>query len=175
MWDAKMADEENIRHCVRDKFEQRMRNLIRSTAASITRDLDQNLGGGLLPSRSRSCILVVCSTSKSATFSGALSGIGSGSSSLGVTKGSSPVPGHSWRFKKSKAVKIQSIPRTVWLLDKPSEDVEIGTDGEYEDYAVTVDMVLLKREFDPVNNHREENIRRELEGIFNWKFSGISL
>ena len=95
MWDAKMADEENIRHCVRDKFEQRMRNLIRSTAASITRDLDQNLGGGLLPSRSRSCILVVCSTSKSATFSGALSGIGSGSSSLGVTKGSSPVPGHS--------------------------------------------------------------------------------
>ena len=41
---------------------------------------------------------------------------------------------------------------------------------EYEDYAVTDDMVLLKREFDFVSNHKEENIRGEQEGVSNWKF-----
>lgn len=34
-------------------------------------------------------------------------------------------------------------------------------------------MVLLKGEFDFVSNYKEENIRRELEGIFSWKFFGI--
>ena len=82
---------------------------------------------------------------------------------------------HSWRFKKSKATQIQSIPKTVWLLDKPSEEAEIGTDGEFEDYPRTNDMVLLKGEFDLVSNHKEENIRRELEGIFSRKFPGLTM
>ena len=67
------------------------------------------------------------------------------------------------------------MPSTVWLLDKPSEKAEIGTDGEFEDYPVTDDMVLLKGEFDLVSNHKEENIRRELEGIFSWKFPDITM
>ena len=45
-----MADKENIRRCVRDEIElslvQRTRNLIRSAAVSIARDLEENLGGG---------------------------------------------------------------------------------------------------------------------------------
>ena len=82
---------------------------------------------------------------------------------------------HSWRFKKSKATQIQSIPKTVWLLDKPSEEAEIGTDGEFENYPRTNDMVLLKGEFDLVSNHKEENIRRELEGIFSRKFPGLTM
>ena len=47
---CKMADKENIRRCVRDEIQlslvQRTRNLIRSAAVSIARDLEQNLGGG---------------------------------------------------------------------------------------------------------------------------------
>ena len=82
---------------------------------------------------------------------------------------------HSWRFKKSKATQIQSIPKTVWLLDKPSEEAEIGTDGEFENYPRTNDMVLLKGEFDLVSNHKEENIRRELERIFSRKFPGLTM
>jgi len=57
-------------------------------------------------------------------------------------------------------------------LDKPREEAEIGTDGEFEDYPVTDDMVLLKGEFDLVSNHKEENTRRGLEGIFSRKFPG---
>jgi len=60
-------------------------------------------------------------------------------------------------------------------LDKPSEEAEIGTDGEFEDYPVTDDMLLLKGEFDLVSNHKEENIRRELKGIFSRKFPGITM
>ena len=57
----------------------------------------------------------------------------------------------------------------------PSEGAEIGTDEEFEDYPVTDDMVLLKGEFDLVSNHKEENIRGELEGIFSRKFPGITM
>ncbi|KAJ7318913.1 hypothetical protein OS493_036904 [Desmophyllum pertusum] len=70
---------------------------------------------------------------------------------------------------------LLSIPKTVWLLDKPSKEVEIGDDGEYEDYSVTDDIVLLKGEFDLVSNHKEEDIRRELEEIFSRKFPGITM
>ena len=119
----------------------------------------------MLSNRSRSCSPAVRTSSEnSAGFT----------SSCG-TKRSSSAPGHSWRFKKSKPPKTQSIPKTVWLLDKPSEEVEIGTDREFEDYAVSDDMVLLKVEFDLVSNHKEENIRRELEGIFSRKFPGITM
>ena len=93
------------------------------------------------------------------------SGNGAGYSSSGGSKRSSSTPGHSWRFKKSKPAKIQSIPKTVWLLDKPSEEAEIGTHGEFEDYPVTDDMVLLKGEFDLVSNHKEETSEE------NWKES----
>lgn len=137
-----MADEENIRRCVRDELElnlvQRTRSLIRSAAVSTARDLDHNLGGNMLSNRSISCSPALRTPSENSA----------GSSSSGGTKRSSSAPGHSWRFKKSKPPKIQSIPKIVWLLDKPSEEVEIGTDGEFDDYPVTDDMVLLKGEFD---------------------------
>ena len=49
---SKIADEESISSCVRDELElnlvQGTRNLIRVTAVSTARDLDQNLAGGLL-------------------------------------------------------------------------------------------------------------------------------
>ena len=163
-----MADEENIRPCVRDKLElnlvKRMRSLIRSAAVSTARGLDHNLAGNMLSNRSRSCNPAFQTPSEN----------GAGSSSSGGTKRSSSAPGHSWRFKKSKPPKIQSISKTVWLLDKPSKEADIGTNGEFEDYSVTDDMVFLKGEFDLVSNHKEENIRRELEGIFSQKFLASS-
>lgn len=98
-----------------------------------------------------------------------------GSTSFSGTKRSSSALGHSWRFKKSKAVKIQTIPKTVWLLDKPNDDVEISPDGDCEDYSITDEMVLLKGEFDLVSNQKEEDIRRELEGIFKRKYPCINM
>ena len=127
---CKMADEDNIRRCVRDELElnlvQRTRNLIRSAAVSSARDLEQNLGGGLL------------SNTRSGRSANSLND--TGSTSFSGTKRSSSAPGHSWRFKKSKAVKIQTIPKTVRLLDKPSDDVEISADADCEDYAITDEM-----------------------------------
>ena len=95
---------------------------------------------------------------------------GAGFSNSGGTKRSSSAPGNFWRFKKGKPPKIQSIPKTVWLLDKPSEEAEIGTDGKFEDYPVTDDMVLLKGKFDLVSNHKkktsEENWKESAAGNF---------
>jgi hypothetical protein len=86
-----------------------------------------------------------------------------------------PVTGHTWRFKKSKPVQIKKIPKTVWLLEKPSEDVELTDNGGYEDYAINDDMVLLKGEFDLISNHTEDDIRRELEALFMRKFPTITM
>ena len=100
-----MADEENIRRCVRDELElnlvQRTRNLIRSAAVSTARDLDHNLAGNLLPNRSRSSSPAFRKPSEN----------DAGSSSSGGTKRSSSAPGHSWRFKKSKPPKIQAFQK----------------------------------------------------------------
>ena len=160
-----MADEDNIRRCVRDELElnlvQRTRNRIRSAAVSSARDLEQNLGGGLL------------SNTRSGRSANSLND--TGSTSFSGTKRSSSAPGHSWRFKKSNAVKIQTIPKTVWLLDKPNDDVEISPDGDCEDYSITDEMVLLKGEVDLVSNQKEEDIRRELEGIFKRKYPCINM
>ena len=68
-------------------------------------------------------------------------------------------------FKNSKPPKLQGIPKTAWLLDKPSQQVEIGTNGEFEDYPVTDDMVPLKGEFDLVSNHKEENIKKTTRNL----------
>ena len=72
-------------------------------------------------------------------------------------------------------MKIQKVPKTVWLLDKPCDEVELTEDGGYEDYPVSDDMVLLKGEFDLVSNHTEEDIRRELEALFSKKFRNICM
>ena len=83
------------------------------------------------------------------TSSTSLSTNSTGDGSSGGAKRTYSTPGHTWRFKKNKAAKIQSIPKNVWLLDtKPHEEVKIGSDGQYEDYSVYDDMVLLKGEFD---------------------------
>ncbi|KAJ7337766.1 hypothetical protein OS493_007921 [Desmophyllum pertusum] len=111
-----MADEESIRRCVRDELElnlvQRTRNLIRSAAVSTSRDLDQNVGRGSLSNRSRSFSPAFRSTSASSTAPGSSSN-STGPANSGGTKRSNSAPGHPWRFKKSKPVKIQSIPKTV--------------------------------------------------------------
>ena len=46
---------------------------------------------------------------------------------------------------------------------------------ETEDYSITDEMVLLKGEFDLVSNQKEEDIRRELEGIFKRKYPCINM
>lgn len=78
--------------------------------------------------------------------------------------------GYFWRFKKSKLLKIQSILKIVWFLDKLSEEVEIGIDGEFDDYFVIDDMVLLKGEFDLLviikMKKLEENQKEFLIGNF---------
>ena len=78
-------------------------------------------------------------------------------------------------FKKSKAVKIQTISKTVCLLDKPNDDMEISPNGDYEYFSVTAEMVLLKGKFDLVSNQKEEDITRELEGIFKLKYPCINM
>ena len=119
----KMAEEESrIRQCVRDELElnlaQRTRNLICSAAVSTARDLDQNLGGGSPINRS----FIPASRSTSVrTSSTSLSTNSTGDGSSGGAKRTYSTPGHTWRFKKNKAAKIQSIPKTVWLSDKPHE------------------------------------------------------
>ena len=60
-------------------------------------------------------------------------------------------------------------------MDKPNDDVEISPDGDWEDYSITDKMVLLKGEFDLVSNQKEEDIRRELEGIFKRKYPCINM
>ena len=71
-------------------------------------------------------------------------------------------------------MKIQNIHKTVWLLEKASDEVEIGVDGEYEDYTVFYDMTILKGEFDLISNHKEQDIRGELEAVFSRKFPSIT-
>ena len=53
--------------------------------------------------------------------------------------------------------------------------MEIGSDGQYEDYSVSNDMVLLKGEFDLITNHKEEDLRKELEAVFSRKFPSITM
>lgn len=72
-------------------------------------------------------------------------------------------------------MKIQTIPKTVWLLDKPNDDVKVIPGGDYEDYSITDEMVLLKGEFDLISNEKEEDVRRELEGIIKLKYPCINM
>ena len=50
------------------------------------------------------------------------------------------IPGH-WNRPKTKQEKtkpVQSIPKTVWLLERPDDNVEITDDGCYSDYAISL-------------------------------------
>lgn len=164
-------DQERIRQCVREELElnlvSRTRNLIRSAAASTARELGQAFPAST-------------SNQGSQLYSATSPSVSSGDPSLTNTnkgKRSRPFNSHTLRFKKSKPeVKVQKVPKTVWLLEKPSEEVELTDDGgSYEDYSLTDDMVLLKGEFDLVSNHTEEEIRRELEAVFSRKFPNICM
>ena len=56
-----------------------------------------------------------------------------------------------------------------------NDDVEISPDEDHEDYSITDEMVLLKGESDLVSNQGEEDIRRDLEGIFKGKYPCINM
>ena len=104
MCPCKIAEVERIRQCVRGELElnlvQRMRNLIRSAAASTARDLDQNLGRArsLAPASGPSS----ARRSTSAPAGSSSSTTSTGPASSGGSKRSYSTSRHSWRFKKSK-------------------------------------------------------------------------
>ena len=56
-----------------------------------------------------------------------------------------------------------------------NDGVEISPDEDHEDYSITDEMVLLKGESDLVSNQEEEDIRRDLEGIFKGKYPCINM
>ena len=154
-----MADEEErIRRCVREELElnlvSRTRNLIRSAASSSVNDLNNAFA------------------SQTAGRSSNL-----GPSSRSAIKRQN-IPGHWNRPKKTKQEKtkhVQSIPKTVWLLERPDDDVQITDDGCYGDYALTDDSVLVKAEIDLKSDQNENAIRGELQTVFEKRYSGIGL
>ena len=111
-----MADEdERIRRCVREELElnlvSRTRNLIRSVASSSVNDLNNAFAG---------------QTARRSSNLGP-------SSRLAIKRQN--IPGHWNRPKKTKQEKtkhVQSIPKTVWLLERPDDDVQITDDGCYD-------------------------------------------
>ena len=137
-----MADEEErIRRCVRKELElnlvYRTRKLIHSAATSSVSELNNVFAG---------------QTSQRSSY---------GPSSRPAVKRQN-IPGH-WNRPKTKHV--QSIPKTVWLLERPGDDVEITDDGCYRDYAITEDSVLLKAEIDLKSDQNEEAIRGEQKDV----------
>ena len=154
-----MSDEEDrIRRCVREELElnlvSRTRSLIRSAASSSVNDLNNAFAGQTAEGRSL------------------------GPSSRPAIKRRN-IPGHSNRPKKTKQEKtkhVQSIPKTVWLLERPDDDyVQITDDGCYSDYALTYDSVLLKAEIDLKSDQNEDAIRGELQTVFEKRYPGIGL
>ena len=88
------------------------------------------------------------------------------------------IPGHWNRPKKTKQEKtkhVHSIPKTVWLLERPDDDVEITDDGCYRNYAITEDSVLLMAEIDLKSDQNEEAIRGELKDVFKKRYPNIGL
>ena len=153
-----MADEEErIRRCVREELElnlvSRTRNLIHSAASSSVPELNNAFAG---------------QTAQRSSF---------GPSSRPTVKRRN-IPGHWNRPKKTKQEKtkpVQSIPKTVWLLERPDDDVEVTDDGCYGDYAITEDSILLKAEIDLKSDQTEEAIRGELKAVFNKRYPNIGL
>ena len=47
------------------------------------------------------------------------------------------------KTKQEKTKHVQSITKTVWLLERPDDDVQTTDDGCYGDYALTDDSVLV--------------------------------
>ena len=41
-------------------------------------------------------------------------------------------------MKQEKTKPLQSIPKTVWVLERPDDDLEITDDGCYSDYAISL-------------------------------------
>ena len=110
-----MDEEERIRRCFREELELNLvsgnRNLIHSAASSSVPELNHVFAG---------------QTAQRSSF---------GSSSRPTVKRQN-IPGHWNRPKKTKPV--QSIPKTVWLSERPDDDVEITDDGCYSDYAISL-------------------------------------
>ena len=154
-----MADEEErIRRCVREELElnlvSRTRNLIHSAASSSVNDLNNAFAGQ--------------TTGRSSNL---------GPSSRPAIKRQN-IPGHWNRPKKTKQEKtkhVQSIPKTVWLLERPDDDVQITDDGCYGDYALNDDSVLVKAEIDLKSDQNEDAIRGELQTVFEKRYPGIGL
>ena len=75
------------------------------------------------------------------------------------------IPGHCngpKKTKKEKTKHVQSIPKTVWLLDIPDDDVQITDDGCYGDYALNDDSVLVNPEIDLKSDQNEDDfVERE--------------
>ena len=167
-----MVDEESIRRCVREELEQnlvqRTRNLIRSLAASTARDRQRNLTSNNQHNRSLS------QPALSSTLSPGVGGNTTTSNNTSDVKRPTSVPGHSWTFKRSKPAKVKTVPKTVWMLDKSSEE-HFGSDGGYNEYRIREDMIVVKGEIDLMSNHTEQDIRREITAVFDQRFPCLTI
>ena len=56
---------------------------------------------------------------------------------------------------------VQSIPKTVWLLERPEEDVSCNRENSF-----TEDSVLVRAEIDLTSDQNKEEIRGELQTVF---------
>ena len=152
--------EENIRRCVRDELElnivQRTRSLILSAAVSTARDLDHNLAGNMLSNRD----LAIQRSERNRRMAQDLPALVDLEDPLQL-----PVTLGGLRKVSHQRYRVFQNLCGFW----------IGTDGEFEDCPGTDDKVLVKGKFDLVSNHKEENIRRELERIFSQKFPDITM
>lgn len=68
---------------------------------------------------------------------------------------------HHWnrqerKSKQEKSKNVQSIPKTVWLLERPVEDVSCDGGNSF-----TEDSVLVRAEIDLMSDQNEEEIRGE--------------
>lgn len=65
------------------------------------------------------------------------------------------------KSKQENPKNVQSIPKTVWLLERPEEDVSCNRENSF-----TEDSVLVRAEIDLTSDQNKEEIRGELQTVF---------
>ncbi|KAJ7354986.1 G2 M-phase specific E3 ubiquitin protein ligase [Desmophyllum pertusum] len=161
--------EEIVRRCVREELVNsrggssihtlvnRTRNLIQSSASSTARRLGGEPGRSTGPAEFRPAT------------STALSASGSDRS----------LTGHPLRKRKAPAtkLKVQVVPKTVYLLDKvihEADSDEEDANHHDQEYIIKEEMILVKGEFDLLTGAEEQSIREELKEVFRIKYPLIS-
>lgn len=74
------------------------------------------------------------------------------------------------KSKQEKPKNVQSIPKTVWLLERPEEDVSCNRENSF-----TEDSVLVRAEIDLTSDQNIEEIRGELQTVFKNDFESVKI